>query len=190
MISSFLQWIICIILLTTNWHLPRALPRTEQQRHLPSASREIEPPAAVAADFQQSLREFRWSKALCAPGNLVGQDFRQMFLGTDFTILILASPHIWGSTKSLHSDIIPSGLTKTFCKLSASWYWTPPSPKLIYRLSPTAALEQSFRAIWDAASQAAVLILPQIKLNSQLSSCTSFFSQHYLLFFNISMCIY
>ena len=130
MISSFLQWILCIILLTTNWHLPRALPRTEQQRHLPSASREIEPPAAVAADFQQSLREFRWSKALCAPGNLVGQDFRQMFLGTDFTILILASPHIWGSTKSLHSDIIPSGLTKTFCKLSASWYWTPPSPKL------------------------------------------------------------
>ena len=42
---------------------------------------------------------------------------------------------------------------------------------------PMAALEQSLRAIWDAASQAAVLILPQIKLNSQLSSCTSFFSQ-------------
>ena len=30
---------------------------------------------------------------------------------------------------------------------------------------------------WDAASWAAVLSLPQIKLNSQLSSCTSFFSQ-------------
>ena len=42
---------------------------------------------------------------------------------------------------------------------------------------PTAALEQSLRAIWDAASQAAVLILPQIKLNSQFSSCTSFFSR-------------
>ena len=39
---------------------------------------------------------------------------------------------------------------------------------LIYWLSPTAALEQSLRAIWDAASRAAVLIFPQIKLNSQV----------------------
>ena len=44
---------------TTNWHLPRALPRTEQQRHLPSASMEIEPYAAIAVDLQQPLREFR-----------------------------------------------------------------------------------------------------------------------------------
>ena len=91
----------------------------------------------------------------------------------------------------LHGDIRFSWLTETFWKMSASWHWTPPSPKpYIYWLSPTAALEQTLRAIGDAASQAAVLILPQIKLNSQLSSCTSFFSQHYLLFFNISMCIY
>ena len=53
----------------------------------------------------------------------------------------------------------------------------PLHQNLIYGLSPTAALEQSLRAIWAAASWAAVLILPQIKLNSQLSSCTSFFSQ-------------
>ena len=26
---------------TTNWHLPRALPTTEQQKHLPSSSKEI-----------------------------------------------------------------------------------------------------------------------------------------------------
>ena len=32
---------------------------------------------------------------------------------------------------------------------------------------PTASLEQSLRAIWGAVSQAAVLILPQTKLNSQ-----------------------
>ena len=31
----------------------------EQQRHLPSATMEIEPYVAIAADFQQSLREFR-----------------------------------------------------------------------------------------------------------------------------------
>ena len=50
---------------------------------------------------------------------------------------------------------------------------------LIYWLSPTADLEQSLRAIWDAASWAAVLILSQIKLNSQLSSCTSFLVDSY-----------
>ena len=44
---------------TTNWHLPRALPVTEQQRHLPSASMETEPHAATAVDLQQPLREFR-----------------------------------------------------------------------------------------------------------------------------------
>ena len=61
---------------TTNWHFPRALSTTEHQRHLPSASMEIEPHAAMAIDFQQSLREFRWTEALCALGNLVGQVFR------------------------------------------------------------------------------------------------------------------
>ena len=45
--------------LQTNWHLPRASPMTEQQRHLPSASMEIEPHATVADDLQQPLREFR-----------------------------------------------------------------------------------------------------------------------------------
>ena len=42
----------------------------------------------------------------------------------------------------------------------------PLHQNLIYCLSPTAALEKSLKAIWDAASQAAVLILPQIKPNS------------------------
>ena len=44
---------------TTNWHLPRALPTTEQQRHLPSASMEIEPHAAITVDLQQPLWELR-----------------------------------------------------------------------------------------------------------------------------------
>ena len=39
---------------------------------------------------------------------------------------------------------------------------------LYFDFPPTATLEQSLRAIRDAASQGAVLILPQIKLNSQL----------------------
>ena len=68
----------------------------------------------------------------------------------------------------------PHDWQKTFCKMSASWHWNFPSPKPYILTSPHAALEQSLRAIWDAASQAAVLIWPQIKLNSQLWSCTSF----------------
>ena len=54
----------------------------------------------------------------------------------------------------------------------------PLHQNLVYWLLPTAALEQSLRAVWDAASRASVLILPPVKLNSQLSSCTSFFSRH------------
>ena len=48
-------------------------------------------------------------------------------------------------------------------------------------VSPTDTSEQSLRVIWDAASWAAVLILPQIKLNSQLSSCTFFLVNNTLL---------
>ena len=43
----------------TSWHLPRALPVTEQQRHICHAGAEVEPPAALAIDLQQPLREFR-----------------------------------------------------------------------------------------------------------------------------------
>ena len=39
--------------------LTRTLPMTEQQRHLPSASTEIEHHAAIAVDLQQPLRELR-----------------------------------------------------------------------------------------------------------------------------------
>ena len=62
-----------LMLSTTNWHLPRSLPTTEQQCHLPSASMEIEPYIDIAVEFQKPLREFRWSEVLCAPGNLMGQ---------------------------------------------------------------------------------------------------------------------
>ena len=60
---------------TTNWHLPRALPRTEQQSCLSPASMEIEAHAAIAGDRQQPLSS-GWSEAHCAPENLVGQVFR------------------------------------------------------------------------------------------------------------------
>ena len=66
---------------------------TEQQRHLPSASMEIEPHSAIAVDLQQSLREFRvkhsvlqgiwWDRSLDS----------WMFFRTNFMISTLASPH-------------------------------------------------------------------------------------------------
>ena len=68
---------------------------------------------------------------------------------------------------------------KPFIKWAFPGIELPLHQNLIYWLSPTAALEQSLRALWDAASWAAVLILPQIKFNSQLSSCTSVFSQQW-----------
>ena len=44
----------------------------------------------------------------------------------------------------------------------------------IYWPSPFPLLEQFLRAIWGAVSWAAVLILPQMKLNLQLSCCAFF----------------
>ena len=44
---------------TANWHLPRALPMTEQQEHLTTASAEIEPCTAIAVDLQHPLKELR-----------------------------------------------------------------------------------------------------------------------------------
>ena len=50
--------------------------------------------------------------------------------------------------------------------------WTSPFTKIAYILTlPPTPLERYFRAIWNAVSQAAVLILPQIKLTSQLLGC-------------------
>ena len=98
-----------------------------------------------------------------------------MFLGTDFIISILASSHMEKNTKSLHGDIRSSWVTKKpFEKWLLNGIELTLHQNLIDWPSPTATLEQSLRAIWGAASWAAVLILPQIKLNSQLSSCASF----------------
>ena len=63
---------------------------------------------------------------------------------------------------------------KPFVKWMLNGIELPLHQNLIYWPSLTASLEQYLRAIWGAASQAAVVILPQIKLNSQLSSCFSF----------------
>ena len=63
----------------------------------------------------------------------------------------------------------------TFCKNVCLVARTSPFTKNIYADLPPTSLEWYFRAVWNAASWATVLILPQIKLNSQLLSCAYFF---------------
>ena len=54
--SSFLSFFKgCCLLPITNWHLLRALPTSEQQKHLPSASRETEPMSQFFASGGQSI---------------------------------------------------------------------------------------------------------------------------------------
>ena len=68
---------------------------------------------------------------------------------------------------------------KPFVKWVLHGIELPLHQNLIHWPSPIVALEQSLRTIWHAASWAAVLILPQIKLTSQLSSCISFLADSY-----------
>ena len=53
--------------------------------------------------------------------------------------------------------------------------WTPPSPKLHILTFPSYALKQFLKTTGGTFSWAAVLILPPVKSNLQLSCCASFF---------------
>ena len=152
---------------------------TEQQIHLPSSSMEIEPHAAIAVELknpegvqggvrQSVLQRIWWDRSLD----------RCMFLGTDLRSLSL---HLLISREALNSFMVtldPHDYEKIFCKMSDSWYWTPPSPKpciLTFPCCHFGAVSQSYlRCCLPGCS-------PHFapKLNSQLSSCTSFFSWHW-----------
>ena len=68
---------------------------TEQQRHLPPASTETGPHAAIAGDLQQPLRELRVEGGTLLQGIWWDRSSGNwMFLGTDFMISILASPPV------------------------------------------------------------------------------------------------
>ena len=66
-------------------------------------------------------------------------------------------------------------LAETFWKNLCLIAYTPPSPKSLYTDLPLSFLEQFLGAIQGAVSQAAVFILPQIKLNSHV---VYFLNQH------------
>ena len=101
-----------------------------------------------------------------------------MFLGTDFMISIFASSHMEGNIKSLHGDIRSSWLTKNLLNNDCLMVLNSPFTETLYIDLPPLPLWSSLSELSDTASWAMVLILPQIKLNSLLSSCTSFFSWH------------
>ena len=61
---------------TTNCLLPRALPVTEHQGHLPSALAETEPCATATVDLQHPLREFTAESGTLCFRDLVEQVFR------------------------------------------------------------------------------------------------------------------
>ena len=65
----------CVVVSTTNGHLSRGLPATEQQGPLSSASMEIETRAPAAVNLQNPLREFKVVWDMLSAGTLVGQVF-------------------------------------------------------------------------------------------------------------------
>ena len=65
----------CVVVSTTNGHLSRTLPATEQQGHLSSASVEIETSTTAAVNLQNPLGEFKVEWDELSPGTLVRQVF-------------------------------------------------------------------------------------------------------------------
>ena len=90
---------------TTNWHLPRAMPTTEPQRRLPSASTETEPHAAIADDLQQPLREFRVERGMLQGIWWDSSLDSWMFLGTDS---LSQSLHLLTSREALNPFMVTS----------------------------------------------------------------------------------
>ena len=149
----------------------------EQQGRLLSASAEIGHCTAAAADLHHLLREAQvggWG-TLCSwetggTGLYSARYFQKLISWSQ-------SLHLFISRKSLNHFMVTSGPVtsrKTFCKISAWLHWALRSPKSFVFTFPHSSLEQFLRANWGAISRAAVLILPQMKLNSQLSCCASF----------------
>ena len=166
---------------TTNWQLPRALPRAFAKDWTTKAFvicpyRDWIPccyscwPSTVPEGVQGPVRSsvlqgICWDRSLDS----------WMLFGTDFMIPVLVSPHIWRSTKSLHSDIRSSWVTRTFCKMSASWHWTLPSPKPCILTFPHCCFGAVSQGYLRCCLLGYSLHFAPNKTNSQLSSCTSFF---------------
>ena len=77
--------------------------------------------------------------------------------------------------KATHSSILAWRIPRTIQSMGSQRVghdWVTFTPlHFTSSTSPATSLEQFLKAIWCAVSQSAVLILPQINLNSQLSRC-------------------
>ena len=163
-----------LVLSTTNWHLPRAF----------------------ASNWATATRAFATCPCYCScwpstlPEGVSGWRVRHSVLQGNWWNRSLdidifrncfhdPSPCISSliSRKALNPFMVTWLLMtsrKPFVKQVLDCPELPLHQNLIYWPSPTASLEQSLRALWGAVSQAAVLIWPQIKCNSQCSCCASF----------------
>ena len=126
----------------------------------------------------KELRMESGNKALCAGGGETGKthlqiarDFQESIYERDSCITSYLGKHqnpSWWWFSFMHSRSFWKNMCLTACTL--------PSPKShIYCSSPSTCSEQFLRAIWGSVSWGAVFILPQIKLNLQLSRCGHFF---------------
>ena len=124
--------------------------------------------------FNTPWREFRVenrNEALHVPGLQIARRFQSWSYEPNPCIFSYLEkyqiPSWW------HQLLVTS--RKPFVKCLTAW--TPPSPEshLLTSSPPPTSLKQFLRAVWGAVSQAAVLILLQIKLNSQFLHCAFFF---------------
>ena len=136
--------------------------------HLPFTSRRIKSWAAAAVDLQYPVKGIQHrDQALCAQNR--PSDSQKV--SRDFMSPVLTSPHTWKSTEIFHGDVCSSRPAVTFCKNMCLVACPPPSPKSCMHWPSPLPLQSAF----SKQCEAVVLILPQIKLNSQLSHCGVFF---------------
>ena len=152
--------------------------------HLPV--RRLNPRLLQLLTFNSPRGSSGWGEALCAQGVWRGRSVDSwMLLGTDYGLDPCISfclekhqmPSWW------HQILVTN--RKPLVKGGLHGAELPFPQSLTQCPSPTAALEQSLRAVSDAASRAAVLILPQIKLNSRKEKKTM--TTHQLTFFSSSL---
>ena len=134
--------------------------------HLPSTSTRIKSWAVPAADLQYPVKGIQYrDQALCALGK-TGRIGLQI---ESFKRFYEPSSHVsyLESAKIFHGDVCSSRPAVTFCKSMCLVACPPPSQKSrLHWLSPL-PVQSAFSKLCEAV----VLILPQIKLNSQLSHC-------------------
>ena len=146
----------------------------------------------VAAELQRPLKgvQVKISNVTpCAPGKAgrTGLQIVRCFQEKIWWASSFASPRIQKSTKIINGDFCTSWLAPSLSPNVCLIACDPPSLKSHITLTyPPASLEQLLRALWNAVSWAIVLILPQIKLDSQFSHCAFFFQSTGCSFIQLS----